>query len=284
MPAFAPLSHINRSPMPLNAQIGSRLLCLFLGLFPLSALANTLISSDYYLEYELPKSLQDQCYENNNCPDIDVKYIKTNQDWINNIVNRRINNIVINSKPSESEPSKSDDDKTTQTALDDFAKSQFIEVPDDRPWSYQLLVTPNYMGHVTLGQRQDFELFEIDAYVFTGGAHGMSYSEYLIFDPSHKTQISLDDMLISGKKSKFAALAYDAYKTWVRTIDEDVSSYEQNWPFTLSDNVTLTDRGVDIRYQHYSISPYAYGMPVLSIPYSKLIGVIKARFMPTILK
>jgi hypothetical protein len=42
----------------------------------------------------------------------------------------------------------------------------------------------------------------------------------------------------------------------------------------------LTDKGVDIRYQHYSISPYAYGMPMLSIPYEKLGGIIKPRFIP----
>ena len=35
------------------------------------------------------------------------------------------------------------------------------------------MVTPEYLGHVS-----DFELFEINTYVFTGGAHGMTYSEY----------------------------------------------------------------------------------------------------------
>ncbi|BFM01967.1 hypothetical protein Psyaliredsea_06140 [Psychrobacter alimentarius] len=59
-----------------------------------------------------------------------------------------------------------------------------------------------------------------------------------------------------------------------------MSSYEKNWPFTLSDNVTLTDKGIDILYQPYAIGPYASGMPTLSIPYSQLNGVIKPRFIP----
>ena len=87
-------------------------------------------------------------------------------------------------------------------------------------------------------------------------------------------------MLQPNKKSRFNALAYSAYKEWVKTVDEDVASYEKSWPFTLSDNVTLTDTGIDIRYQHYSIGPYAYGMPVLSIPYNQLQGVIKPQFLP----
>lgn len=272
--SFKPMS---RSPI----QTSVRVLCtLFFGLTSLSVSANTLISSHDYLEYELPEDLQSQCYESNNCPEIDVKYIKTNQDWLNDMVNKRVNNIVINSKPSDSPIRKADDKKSAQAAIKDFANLQFVELPNDRPWSYQLMVTPEYIGHVTLGERQSFELFEIDSYVFTGGAHGMPYSEYLIFDFHNKTQIRLDDMLIKGKKPKFEALAYDAYKQWVGTIDEDLRSYEQHWPFELSDNVTLTDKGVDIRYPHYAIGPYAYGMPVLSITYDKLDGVFKPKFLP----
>lgn len=260
----------------------------------LSANASTLISSTEYIDYELPKTVQDQCYKKSNCPEIEVKYLKTNHDWINNIVNARINNLVINSKPSESPVNKSTTIKAAKLAIDDFAQSQFKDMPADSSGSYSLLVKPEYLGHVQQGdvqqghvqqsstkstQTEDFELFEINSYVFTGGAHGMLLSEYLIFDVNSKKQVTLADMLQPGKQSRFKALAYQAYKEWVKTVDEDVSNYEKNWPFTLSDNVTLTDKGVNIRYQHYDIGPYAYGMPVLSIPYAKLSGIIKPSFL-----
>ena len=249
---------------------------LLLGSIAMPANAGNLISSTDYLEYELPKKVQAQCVERDNCPEIDIKYLKTNHGWINDIANARINNLVVNSKPTESAPIKTNVNQTmVKAAIDDFASSQFIDMPEGGSWAYSLMVTPEYLGHVS-----DFELFEINTYVFTGGAHGMPYSEYLIFDLNTKKQITLEDMLQSGKESRFKALAYDAYKTWVKTVDDDVSSYEKNWPFTLSDNVTLTDKGIDIRYQHYAIGPYAYGMPVLSIPYSKLDGVIKPHFIP----
>ena len=259
----------------------SRLLSLLvsgvlLGAASLSANASTLISSTDYLDYSVPKNIQERCVERDNCPNIEIHYLKTNQDWMNKITNARINNLVINSKPSESKPSKATGDaKVVKAAIDGFVASQFADIPDDSVFVYQLMVKPDYLGHV-----DNFEMFEISSYVFTGGAHGMPYSEYLIFDPSTKKQVRLDDMLQTGKKPRFKALAYEAYKTWVKTVDEDLNSYEKNWPFTLDDNVTLTDKGIDIRYQHYAIGPYAYGMPVLSIPYSKLRGVIKPHFMP----
>ncbi len=270
-----PVTIFNRSH--LLAMIASAML---LATASLSANASTLISSTDYLEYELPKTVQDHCLAKNNCPDIDIKYLKTNQNWINTSVNARINNIAINSKPSESKPTDNSDAKSVKVAIDDFAKAQFVDMPEGSSWSYQLMVTPNYLGHVKLGQTEDFELFEINSYVFTGGAHGMPFSEYLIFDPTTKKQIKFADILQTGKESRFEALAYTAYKNWVKTVDQNVSSYEKNWPFTLSDNVTFTDKGIDIRYQHYDIGPYAYGMPVLSIPYSQLNGIIKPRFIP----
>lgn len=242
----------------------------------LPANASTLISTTDYLDYNLPKSLQERCIERENCPKIEVKYLKTNHVWINDIVNARINNLVVNSKPSESAPIKSKSNQAdVKAAIDDFTASQFADLPEDSAFVYNLMITPEYLGHVN-----NFELFEISSYVFTGGAHGMPFSEYLIFDQSSKKQIQLADMLQKGKESRFEALAYDAYKKWISTVADDVGSYEKSWPFTLSDNVTLTDKGIDIRYQHYSIGPYAYGMPVLSIPYSKLDNIIKPHFIP----
>lgn len=248
---------------------------LLLGALSLSAQAGSLISHSEYLEYELPKKIQEKCTTRDDCPDIEVKYLKTNHAWINKLANARIDNLVVNSKPTESAPiTKKSSAAEVKAAIDGFVSAQFADLPQDSIFVYNLMVTPEYLGHVN-----DFELFEINSYVFTGGAHGMPYSEYLIFDQKTEKQIQLTDMLQPNKKSKFKALAYDAYKDWVKTVDEDAASYEKNWPFTLSENVTLTDKGIDIRYQHYSIGPYAYGMPVLSIPYNKLGGIIKPRFI-----
>ena len=276
-------SHLNRFTLTHTSlgrvgrirRIGRLASGLLMGAASLSANAGSLISSTEYLDYQLPEKIQKICTERDNCPDIEVKYLKSNHSWIDNTVNARIDALVVNSKPSESGARvvKTPDD--VKAALDEFVTSQFAEVPADSVFVYSLMVTPEYLGHVN-----DFELFEINSYVFTGGAHGMPYSEYLTFDLTTKKQVTLDDMLIKGKKPRFEALAHDAYKAWVKTVADDVSSYEKSWPFMLSDNVTLTETGINIRYQHYSIGPYAYGMPVLSIPYSQLDKVIKPHFIP----
>lgn len=245
-----------------------------LGFTSQTATANTLISKFDYLDYGLPAVLQERCYEHNNCPEIEVEYVKTNHDWINQIINARVNNIVINSQFSESAVNPDTSRQAAKAALDKFVAVQFMDTSDDRQWGYHLMVNPTYLGHV--GQ---FEMFEINSYTFTGGAHGMPFSEFMMFDLQTKKQVQLADMLKENQKSRFEALAYQAFRAWVKTLDEDVDDYEKSWPFTLSDNVILTDKGIDIRYQHYEIAPYAYGMPVLSIPYSRLRGIIKPQFL-----
>ncbi len=271
------LTHISLGRVGRIRRIGLLASGLLMGAASLSANAGSLISSTEYLNYQLPEKIQKICTERDNCPEIEIKYLKTNHGWIDKTVNARIDNLVVNSKPTaESAPIKTKSSQEDVTAaIDDFATSQFQDMPEDVSWDYSLMVTPDYLGHVN-----NFELFKINSYVFTGGAHGMPYSEYLTFDLNTKKQVTLDDMLIKGQKPRFEALAHEAYKTWVKTVADDVSSYEKSWPFTLSDNVTLTDTGMNIRYQHYSIGPYAYGMPVLSIPYSQLQGVIKPQFLP----
>ena len=259
------------------------------GMLMSSATASTLVSSTAPLDYKLPKSVQKQCVARDICPEIEVKYLSSNQAWINKIVNARVNDAVVNLTGDSDAPI---DEITVNTdikaVLDDFTLSQFIDMPEESEWGYSLSVEPKDLGSIALGQNESFMLFEVNSYVFTGGAHGMAFSENLIFDPSTKQQVTLTDMLLADKESQFKAQAYTdfqeqayaAYKSWVATLDEDVSSYEEDWPFTLSDNVTLTEKGIDILYQQYEIAPYAYGMPVLSIPYSKLRGIIKPRFMP----
>ena len=247
-----------------------------LGTVAVSANAGSLINSTDYLQYALSDRIYKICAERDNCPEIEVEYLSSNHDWINKAVNARVNNVVVNSQPSESKPvTEMSDTKQAKMSIDAFVNAQFESMSDYDSLPYTLMVTPEYIGHV-----DNFELFEINAYTFTGGAHGMPFSEYLVFDTQTKRQVVLSDMIVSGKQSTFEALAYEAYKEWVGTVDEEVKNYEKDWPFFLSDNVTLSDKGVDIRYQHYDIGSYAYGMPALSISYSKLKGVLDPYFMP----
>ena len=248
----------------------------------LTAQASTFIQHTDYLDYELPQSVIKACQDKSNCPEIKIEYLQSNQDWINKIVNGRINALIMTETdtgeaaqyPVKSSKAKDITAKAIKSKLDGFTQAQLTELPPDSSLNYSLAIQPNYMGHVG-----DIEQVEITSYVYLGGAHGMPYTEYVILDGQGKRQLTLDDLLVAHQKPKFKAQAYEAYKKWVKEMDSDLKDYEKNWPFSLTDNVMLTDKGLVLKYQAYDIGPYAFGQPELLVPYSKLSGIIKPQFV-----
>lgn len=234
-----------------------------------------------YLDYQLPKSVNEACQgrDDYRCPEIEVQYADSSQSWVNSIINARINELLPDSESSndtaKSNTDKASNDNLVRQRLDRFARSQLEDIPAGSSLNYSFQIEPTYWGHVG-----NIELFEIGSYLYLAGAHGMPYSEYLMLDNQTKQQIKLNDIIVSGKKQPLQAKVYQAYKAWVKKNNDNVASYEQMWPFELTDNVLLTDEGLVFKYQAYQISPFAYGLPELMIPYSDLEGLIAPKYLP----
>lgn len=243
--------------------------------------AADLVYDSSYLYYTLPETVTETCYSRKdyNCPEITIKYANSSQEWINNTINNRINQLLPELQTGYGAESKNKPKKLSEEGvkklLDNFAKSQIKDIDEGSSLNYQFEVEPRYLGHVG-----SVELFEISSYVYLGGAHGVGYAEYLMFDMDSKRQIKLKDVLNPGQQTKFKALAYTEYKNWVKQLDNDNEDFERNWPFAMTNNAMLTDKGITLTYQPYEIAPYAYGMPKLTVPYAKLIGIVKPKYLP----
>lgn len=275
---------------PLNAKLNimkssKETLCavMFGVMSVIPAQAADFIFRSQYLDYELPKSVSEACQgkEDYRCPEIKVQYANSSQSWINHLINARINQLLPDSEPGYNNVSQNyynsgidNDEGSVHNRLDQFAHSQLNDISAGSSLNYSFQIEPTYWGHVG-----NVELFEVDSYLYLAGAHGMPYSEYLMLDTQTKQQIKLDDLLVPGKKKQLQAKVYQAYKAWVQQNNDDVESYESMWPFELTDNVLLTDEGLTFRYQAYQISPYAYGLPELVIPYSELKGIIATKYL-----
>lgn len=245
----------------------------------LPAQAATLIYDTDYLEYSLPESVSEACLSRNNCPEVNIQYLDSNHAWMNTIVNDLINELATDGRDmsapaSEKGVTKARSAASIKASLDEFTQLQLGDLPADSMLHYSIDVQPNYLGHVG-----NFELFEVSSYLYLGGAHGMPYVEYVVLDSQNKRRLDLDDLLIATAKPKFESLAYDAYKDWIKDYADDVAEYEKSWPFSMTENVSLNDKGVVLKYQSYAIAPYAYGQPELVIPYNKLAGVLRPQYL-----
>lgn len=231
--------------------------------------------AQYY--HDLPAETEG-CYDTHNCPEIDISYVFTNQEWVNKIINQKVNGFITDTDSKTYQPIKRVDyalqvPVAVQKALDEFAKGQMI---DESPLAYSTSVIPAYLGHAG-----SLELFKISGYDFYGGAHGLGFVVYPVLDSELKKEIDLDDLIVEGKKPALSKLVEAEFDKWIvgSDMDSNPADYKQSWAFSMTDNFTFSDKGLRFVYQPYAIAPYAAGMPELTVSYDKLNGIVKSKYL-----
>jgi len=117
----------------------------------------------------------------------------------------------------------------------------------------------------------------------TGAAHGIPATQFLNWQRSTGHELSLSDLLISGRHDQYVQALRDAHHAWLKQNEDaqqDPAAYDKNWPFQPTDNATLTREGLVVKYDAYSIAPYSHGQPELTVPYAALRGILKPEFLP----
>jgi hypothetical protein len=124
---------------------------------------------------------------------------------------------------------------------------------------------------------------QLDSYIYSGGAHGNSTTQYLNWLPRSDMVVNLQTMIPSDNMLAFEAALKRQHARWLQTNDlakADPKAYDKMWPFKPSENAALLADGIAITYDPYEIGPYALGMPTLMIPYSELQGILRPELMP----
>ena len=145
---------------------------------------------------------------------------------------------------------------------------------------------PRYEVVLESGVRRDSPdiiVVQLDSYVFAGGAHGMSTTQYINWLPKVDRLLSLETMLLPRMMKQFEATLARQHTQWLKTnpiANENPESYNKLWPFKVSDNAALLAEGLAITYDPTVIAPYSYGRPTLIIPYSELNGILRPELLP----
>lgn len=122
----------------------------------------------------------------------------------------------------------------------------------------------------------------LNSYLFNGGANGMSATQYVNWVFKTDRLLSLESMLVPGAMPKYLAVLKAQHVKWLATNpvrQDNPAKYDQVWPFVPSDNVALMENGLAVQYDPYSIAPGSFGMPVITIPYDALQGIIRPEVM-----
>lgn len=132
-----------------------------------------------------------------------------------------------------------------------------------------------------LGRWRTLVTVAINSYEYTGGAHGMPMTQWLNWDLASDEPVYLGNLIETGQEDAFWQAAHRAHHRWLeKEVPKDDGNFQEDWPFQQTDSFRLTNKGVLLNYNVYSIAPYSMGQPQLTLPWDDLKGVIRARYRP----
>ena len=117
-----------------------------------------------------------------------------------------------------------------------------------------------------------------------GASHPIPATRFLLWRRSTDSEIDgLDDVLIEGRHAQYVAALRTAYAQWLQNSPayrEHPADYDKLWPFVESDNVALTEQGLVVKYDAYTIAPYSSGQPEIVLPWSVARTLVRPEFLP----
>lgn len=124
--------------------------------------------------------------------------------------------------------------------------------------------------------------YGINRYVFMGGAHGLSTTNYFVFNLKNGKKITEKDIFVAGYEQKLS----DLLKT--RIIEQSkedenttpIISLEETdyWVDAIkpNGNFYVTDESINYVFNPYEIAPYYMGQTEVILPFDRLKSLLKA--------
>jgi hypothetical protein len=189
----------------------------------------------------------------------------TGQDALNDTVNSRLLDIYSNGdKP----------DKSLQEQAKNFVGTYMADtVHKNNP---DMVYTLESTAAVV---RQDSSLItiQIDGYVFSGGAHGSTYTGFLNWNTKANKKIGLNDLFSPGYEAKLRAIGEKIFRADEKLSDTSSlrNYFFKDQKFSLNDNFLITPVGIQFLYNEYEIKSYAEGQTTLLIPYTQIKSLLR---------
>ncbi len=205
-----------------------------------------------------------------------VQTVETNVDWLDKLLYRDLVDGLIGDSGEAFETSE----KVKQIRQQENAKQQLIDLLSLR-YNDELAMVRN--GDVFAidykisldfeGQRQNILSFVKETYTFSGGAHGMYWTNYINIDSSTKSVIKLSTLFTDENMKKAENSLWDQYRfSYGENSGNDTFTVRKD--FFVSESFYFTNDGIVFVYPPYALGPYAQGQMTLALNWSELDGLI----------
>lgn len=238
--------------------------------------------------------------EGNNCPELQVERLHSNQAFIDEIIDREVlKNLaqmleITQVKETDTAPQTASSVQSASRAIANLTALQQLEA-QTQPYVSAFIgldeelkaLNSNHKISLSINPRilnstGPLVTVVINTSSYLGGAHGSSSQTYYNFDLEKKKWVNLQDIVQPNQQAALENLAHEAFKTWVKDtkLADSVEEYEQAWKFSLTDNFYLGKNGLMLQYDEYEIGPYVVGLPRLELSFEQLKVILKPQYLP----
>lgn len=189
------------------------------------------------------------------------------------IINTAILKALVSRTPSSEEhPAAKSVEEAASAFLKEAGESQKSETEHAWPWESETKAQ-------VLLDRPGIVTISIFSYAFTGGAHGMSVTSYLVYDTKTGKQLTLDDLFVRGYAKSLDRLIDQRFRQMRGLRPTEPLNDQKGGLFEdkilHNSNFAITGSGVRFLYNQYDIAPYAAGQIEIDLPFDELCELIK---------
>ncbi|MFV5397234.1 RsiV family protein [Acinetobacter baumannii] len=215
-----------------------------------------MIARNFVVKFEQPKICgPNPDVEGIVCTSKEVIALKSNINWIDQIIDKEIHKDYADALTPPSEKQK----QLNQTQAEGLNN-----------WSDSVAYRFN-------GQFGQYVQLSKVSSEYSGGAHRISTFEDYVFDLKSKKRIGLKDIVVTGKMNRLKDELWKQYEYWCQ--EKDMEPYISKEDFKVSENFYINQSGgITFDFQLYELAPYVLG-PV-SLELHDTDQLIKPEFLP----
>ncbi|MFA9488356.1 MULTISPECIES: DUF3298 domain-containing protein [unclassified Mannheimia] len=116
-----------------------------------------------------------------------------------------------------------------------------------------------YISSTFIGQRNNIATFLMTHYTYTGGAHGMHFTQYINVDLDKKAVIGLNDLISQKNQAQLKEMLWEIHSR--ERVDENgnYNGRGNQKEFRVSEQFYFTSSGIVFVYPPYELGAYAEG-------------------------
>lgn len=188
----------------------------------------------------------------------DITTLKTSSDWLTELL---LNEVI--KRFSVDKNIKIDNKQQFIEFLQHNMADALKEAKEYEMSAYETQMLTEY-----LGQRENIATFTIFSHNYTGGAHGLYGTDFVLVDLKKKAVIKVEDIFVKSAQDKLKSLLWERYRNQYRNEQgELIEPFMSKDDFYVSDNVYFSREGITFVYPPYALGSYAEGEKELTLSF-----------------